>query len=140
MVEFHRRDDGISLPKWDGLWQPFPVEYKRGRPGPHTEADSLQLCGQAMCLEEMLCCTIPSGALYYGETHHREPVEFTAELREEVRNLLSEMHQYQARGYTPRVKPRKGCGSCSMADLCLPKLGKQKPVETYLRSHLEDLP
>ena len=58
MVEFNRNADGISLNGHDGLWQPYPVEYKRGKPKEHN-ADEMQLCAQAMCLEEMLCCTIP---------------------------------------------------------------------------------
>lgn len=70
VVEFHSGSTGIPLDGRCGLWQPYPVEYKRGRPKQDT-ADALQLCGQAMCLEEMLCCEIPVGALYYGETRHR---------------------------------------------------------------------
>ena len=70
VLEFHRGAEGIPLRGREGLWQPFPVEYKRGRPKEHS-ADELQLCGQAMCLEEMLCCVIPAGALFYGETRRR---------------------------------------------------------------------
>lgn len=70
VVEFRRNPDGILLQNREGLWQPFPVEYKRGKPK-ENNADSLQLCGQAMCLEEMLCCAIPEGALFYGETRRR---------------------------------------------------------------------
>lgn len=58
VVEFHQDPQGIPLPGYDGLWQPYPVEYKRGRPKPH-DADQLQLCAQALCLEEMLLCAIP---------------------------------------------------------------------------------
>ena len=79
VVEFHRNADGISLNGHDGLWQPYPVEYKRGKPKEHN-ADEMQLCAQAMCLEEMLCCTIPCGALFYGEPRRRTEVEFTPEL------------------------------------------------------------
>ena len=61
VLEFHRRGDGIPLQGRESLWQPYPVEYKRGKPKENT-ADELQLCGQAMCLEEMLCCEIPSPA------------------------------------------------------------------------------
>ena len=63
VLEFHRGKIGIPLKGREGLWQPYPVEYKRGKPKEGTE-DALQLCGQAMCLEEMLCCEIPQGALY----------------------------------------------------------------------------
>lgn len=136
VLEFHRGDTGIPLPGRAGLWQPFPVEYKRGRPKEH-DADALQLCGQAMCLEEMLCCEIPKGALYYGETRRRTEVEFTSELRQEVQALLKQMHALYARGHTPKVKPTKGCNACSLKELCLPKLMKNKSVSAYLRYGLE---
>ena len=71
VLEYHREDTGIPLAGKEGLWQPYPVEYKRGSPREDT-GDALQLCGQAMCLEEMLCCDIPEGALYYGEIRRRE--------------------------------------------------------------------
>lgn len=63
VLEFRRGKTGIPLKGREGLWQPYPVEYKRGQPKENT-ADALQLCGQAMCLEEMLCCEIPRGALW----------------------------------------------------------------------------
>ena len=80
VVEFRAAPEGVPLAGEEGRWLPFPVEYKRGRPKPH-QADELQLCAQAMCLEEMLCCPVPEGALYYGETRRRTPVRFSPELR-----------------------------------------------------------
>ncbi len=136
MVEFSRQENGIPLAGHPGLWQPYPVEYKRGKPGV-THGDALQLCGQALCLEEMLCCTIPAGAVYYGEPRRREQVVFTEELRAEVRAALTEMHQYAQRGYTPKVKPRKGCGACSLQDVCLPKLMGKSSVEDYVKEAVE---
>lgn len=136
VLEFHRGDTGIALSGREGLWQPFPVEYKRGRPKEHN-ADALQLCGQAMCLEEMLCCDIPEGALYYGEPRRRTAVTFTPELRGEVQTLLEEMHTLYARGHTPKVKPAKGCNACSLKELCLPRLMKNKSVSAYLRRGME---
>ena len=136
VLEFHRGDTGIALNGREGLWRPFPVEYKRGRPKEHN-ADALQLCGQAMCLEEMLCCDIPEGALYYGEPRRRTAVTFTPELRREVRTLLEEMHTLYARGHTPKVKPAKGCNACSLKELCLPRLTKNKSVSAYLRRGME---
>lgn len=136
VLEFHRGAAGIPLKGKEGLWQPYPVEYKRGRPKEHT-ADALQLCAQAMCLEEMLCCEIPEGALYYGEIRRRKEVSFTPELRQEVRTLLGEMHTLYDRGYTPRVKPTKGCNACSLKERCLPKLMKQRSVAAYLRQGME---
>lgn len=137
VLEFVRDPGGISLPGREALWQPYPVEYKRGRPNPRT-GDTLQLCGQAMCLEEMLGASIPSGWLYYGEIRRREPVEFTQTLRDEVRAHLAEMHAFYARGYTPKVKPSKSCQACSMKELCLPKLLSSRSVADYMRKNMED--
>lgn len=137
VLEYHRSTCGIPLCGHDGLWQPYPVEYKRGEPK-ENQADALQLCGQAMCLEEMLCCEIPEGALYYGQTHHRLRVVFTQELREKVKSLLEEMHALYARGYTPKVKMSKSCNACSLKELCLPKLQKRKMVAQYLKAAMEE--
>ena len=90
-----------------------------------------------MCLEEMLCCEIPRGALYYGEPRRRTEVDFTPELRQEVRALLEEMHALYARGSTPKVKPTKGCNACSLKGSCLPKLMRSKSVSAYLRGAME---
>lgn len=137
VVEFHRSENGVALQGRDGLWSPFPVEYKRGKPKPH-DADELQLCAQAMCLEEMLCCQISDGALFYGKPRRRTPVEFTDELRQRVRDSLAEMHDYLRRGCTPKVKPQKGCSACSLKELCLPKLMKAKSVSGYLKGAMEE--
>lgn len=139
VLEFHRSTSGIPLKGQSGLWQPYPVEYKRGHPKEH-DADVLQLCGQAMCLEEMLCCEIPVGALYYGEIRRRTEVTFSTELRQKVQALLQEMHTLYARGHTPKVKPLKGCNACSMKELCLPKLMKTRSVSAYLRREMEEKP
>lgn len=131
VVEFSRSPQGISISKKAGLWRPYPVEYKRGSPKT-TDADRLQLCGQGMCLEEMLCCEVPEGALFYGETRRREVVQFTEELREQVRTSLEEMHQLAQKKYTPKVKTGKHCNACSLRELCLPKLCRSKSVRSYL--------
>ena len=75
VVEFHRREDGI--------WRPFPVEYKRGKPKP-DHCDKIQLCAQALCLEEMIQAEIPGGALFYGQTRRRLDVVFDNNLRRET--------------------------------------------------------
>lgn len=137
-VEFFKSPAGVSLQGREGLWLPYPVEYKRGRPKEYN-ADELQLCAQAMCLEEMLCCPVPEGALYYGEPRRRTVVSFTPELRGQVQGSLSEMHELYQRRYTPRVKPSKACSSCSLKDLCLPKLMSRRSVSDYLAANLEEL-
>ena len=137
-VEFRRDPNGVSLRKREGLWLPYPVEYKRGKPKEHN-ADELQLCAQAMCLEEMLCCAVSEGALYYGEPRRRTVVSFTPELRGQVRNSLEEMHQLYKKRHTPKVKPSKSCNACSLKEQCLPALMRGKKVSDYLASAMEEL-
>lgn len=139
VLEYHRATTGIPIRSKEGLWQPYPVEYKRGSPREDT-GDTLQLCGQAMCLEEMLCCDIPEGALYYREIRRRVEVPFTEELRGQVRELLEQMHDLYRRGYTPKVKPSKSCNACSIKELCLPKLMKSRSVAAYLKDAMEGTP
>lgn len=137
VVEYTRNSRGIPVTGRQGLWQPYPVEYKRGEPK-QNNADVLQLCGQAMCLEDMLCCQIPEGAIYYGQTRHRMQVCFTQELRRQVEDMLEEMHALYRRGYTPKSKPTKSCNACSLKELCLPRLAKRKPVADYLKHAMEE--
>lgn len=138
VVEFRRSETGVPLHGQEGLYQPFPVEYKHGSPRADT-ANALQLCAQAMCLEEMLCCDIPEGALYYGETRRRETVKLTCQLRQEVRACLLEMHALYERGHTPKVKPTKACNACSLKELCLPKLLRGGSAHNYVKARLEEL-
>ena len=92
-VELHpstTAENAIQHPKYPGYWKPFPIEYKHGHAKP-DERDVVQLVAQAMCLEEMLCCDIQQGALYFGEIKRRVLVDLSSELREEVRKMLLEM-------------------------------------------------
>lgn len=137
VVEFHRSKNGISLQGEDGVYQVIPVEYKRGKPKIGHE-DVVQLAAQGMCLEEMLCCEISYGYLYYGETRHREKIEFSQELRAEVCGMFEEMHRYFEQRFTPKVRFSKACNACSLKDICLPVLGKNKSAVDYIQSHLEE--
>lgn len=139
VVEFHQTPEGIALPGYEGRWLPYPIEYKRGSPKPH-DADELQLCAQAMCLEEMMMVSIPEGSLYYGETRRRTRISFSEEMRQRVSELLAEMHQYTKRAYTPHSKPTKGCNACSLKDICLPKLQRTSSVSSYIRQHVREEP
>lgn len=139
VLEFYQDEGGVPLTGCDGRWSPYPVEYKHGQPK-ENPADRLQLCAQAMCLEEMLCCDILEGALFYGQNRRRERVAFTDELRQKVRDTLKEMHQLYQRGYTPKVKPSKSCNACSLKELCLPKLMRTRPVKDYLAAAIEEIP
>lgn len=136
VLEFHRSPDGIPLKEKEGKWIPYPVEYKRGSANERS-GDALQLCAQAMCLEEMLCCNIPEGALYYGETRRRVRIPLTEELRQEVRNNLEEMHQFYRRGHTPKAKRSKSCNACSLKELCLPGLQRAEKASDYLTEAME---
>lgn len=136
VVEFRRDDKGIKLEKYDGLWQPYPVEYKNGEPKKNN-ADIMQLCGQAMCLEEMLACKIASGAIYYGKTKRRLEVEFTEELRKHVKETIKEMQGYWKRGWTPKGKYTKACNACSLNGLCVPALQRAKSVQSYIHEAMK---
>ncbi len=135
LVEFHADSQGIPLSGRSGLYRVVPVEYKRGAPKSH-DADELQLTAQAMCLEEMLQTDIERGFLYYGETKHRKEVAFSEALRDKVRKLLEEMHQYYHRGYTPRVKTGTKCKQCSLQNVCVPGLSSNDTVNDYIEAML----
>ncbi len=136
-VEFHRCQDGIALTGREGVYQVIPIEYKRGSPKV-TDVDTLQLTAQALCLEEMLCCHIPYGFLYYGETRHRKQIDISEELRRKTINMFQEMHGYYDRRYTPRVKWSKSCNACSLRDICVPVLGKKKLAKAYIEKALAE--
>ena len=136
VVEFHRDDEGVKLFGYEGKWTPVPVEYKHGAPK-EDNADELQLCAQAICLEEMFQIRIPDGYLFYGENRRRSHVEFTKDLREAVKKAAREMHDLFQKGYTPNVKPTKKCRACSLEDLCLPKLQKTVKVRTYIEQRIK---
>lgn len=93
VVEFYESPNGVKLSGHTGKYIAIPIEYKHGRPKTN-EADILQLTAQAICIEEMLCCDIPYGYIYYGETRHRQKVEITVELRQKVKMIFEEMHKY----------------------------------------------
>lgn len=137
LVEFHADSQGVPLHGRDGLYQVVPIEYKRGAPKSH-DADKLQLTAQAMCLEEMLQTEIKQGYLYYGETKHREEVEFTAGFREKVRTILEEMHHYYISNYTPKVKAGPKCRQCSMNNICVPDLSGCSEVKSYIKIMLRE--
>lgn len=130
VVEFHEDSKGHPLFGEDGLWLATPVEYNRGKSKVGDE-DRLQLCAQAMCLEDMFACDLAVGYLFYGATKSREKVELTSELREKVVTMSEEMHRLYARRYVPKVKRSAGCRSCSLVAECMPK-AIDKPVQAYI--------
>lgn len=128
-VEFHREGTGV--------WRPFPVEYKRGKPKP-DHSDKIQLCAQAICLEEMLSVSVPQGALFYGKTRRRLDVTFDDALRSETEDTARKSHELIASGITPPPVYAKRCESCSLIGECLPeKMGKRSSVKRYLMRMME---
>lgn len=115
------------------------VEYKRGRPK-QDDRDEVQLCAQAICLEEMLAITLDYGYLYYGETKHRHRVVFDDFLRARVMELAIRMHKLFAKGETPPPVKDKRCKNCSMKGICIPELtAGRKKTENYLRSLFNEM-
>ncbi len=137
VVEFHKAPDGITIRGLEGKYAVIPVEYKRGQPK-ENDCDALQLCAQALCLEEMLCCEIGEAHLYYGETRRRQTVLLDRQIREKTISMIREMHRLYDRQHTPKVKRTKACNACSLKDICLPVLNKERSAAEYLRNMLED--
>ena len=134
VVEFHRViEGGVSLPDVRGLWRPFPVEYKRGRPK-REHCDEVQVCAQAICLEEMLEVHIPCGALFYGATRHRLDVSFEESLRRETEIAAARLHELISRQVTPAAVREPKCDRCSLFELCMPQaLARGRSAQQYLQ-------
>lgn len=136
VIELKRSKSGISLPGKNGFWTPFPIEYKRGKPKP-DERDEVQLCAQAMCLEEMFEVEVLEGALYYGEIRRRTVVQFSKKLRNIVTNYAQDMHWLFDKAITPAPVFKQHCYACSLFNVCLPKqMSNLKSVEKYLNTEL----
>ena len=130
VVEFHRVGKGT--------WQPFPVEYKRGKPK-LDHCDLIQLCAQAMCLEEMLSVSVQNGAIFYGRTRRRLDVSFDNALRRETEEAAKRAHQLISSGKTPPPVYEKRCERCSLIGECLPKpIGKRSSVKSYLKRMMDE--
>lgn len=127
VVEFHRKDDGT--------WLPFPVEYKRGK-SKMDNCDRVQLCAQAICLEEMLNVEITEGALFYGQTRRREDVVVDKSLRMETEEAARKVHGLIESGVTPKAEYSKKCKLCSLLNICLPKVSSK--ASNYLMRAMEE--
>lgn len=131
VVEFHRAEGGSK-------WIVLPVEYKRGKPKPDN-SDLVQLCAQAISLEEMLKTVIQAGALFYGKTKHRLDVDFTEALREETWKLTRSLHEFIADGKTPPAVYSPKCDMCSLIEHCMPKIMQNsRSVGEYITEALEN--
>lgn len=131
VVEFTRDERGVRLFGLEGKYSVTPVEYKRGEPK-ENESDIMQLTAQAMCLEEMLCCEIPYGYLYYGERRRRTKIVFSDALREKTKNVVAEMHLLYRKRHTPKIKRSRVCNACSLKDICLPVICGNKQASEYV--------
>lgn len=110
VVEYENTRDGLRV---------TPIEYKRGVPKEHR-ADEVQLCAQALCLEEMHSCTIPHGFLFYCNPRRRLKVDFTAELKEQTKQIISSARELLQSAELPPATRRSECKACSLYDVCLP--------------------
>jgi CRISPR-associated exonuclease Cas4 len=130
VVEFHKTAEGERA---------FPVEYKRGRPKAHR-ADEVQLCAQALCLEDMMTLPVPEGALFYGETRRRLDVVFDDELRRLTHATIAATHAMLTSGVTPSAEyAARRCDGCSLMDLCQPRLlGHRHSVAAWLNRQLKE--
>ncbi|MHC1685969.1 MAG: CRISPR-associated protein Cas4 [Clostridiaceae bacterium] len=147
VVEYHRalgaqdeqgRTMAACSPGVKGLWRPFPVEYKRGKPKTH-QADEVQLCAQAMCLEEMHKVVIPNGALFYGATRRRTEVHFTEALRNLTAETAERLHELISSGETPQPEYNTAkCDRCSLLDLCRPQIGERQGVARYIKRMVKE--
>jgi CRISPR-associated exonuclease Cas4 len=128
--------DVIEFHESEGAPCAFPVEHKRGRPKP-THCDWVQLCAQALCLEETLGVEIGEGAIFYGLPRRRQNVEFTPELRAETEQTAAALHKLIASGKTPPAEYiEKKCAACSLQETCMPK--KHRNVSDYLKEALHE--
>lgn len=123
VVEFYKEVHG---------WQLYPVEYKRGKPK-SDDSDRVQLCAQALCLEEMMSVNVEKGALFYGKNHRRMEVVFDSSLRQTTQEAAQELHELFNMEVTPKPQYSKKCQSCSFESICLPRsIGKKRTVSAYL--------
>jgi CRISPR-associated exonuclease Cas4 len=136
VVEFHLKQasQDVRSPEW----LPFPVEYKRGKPK-KDNCDKVQVCAQALCLEEMLGVEIPCGALFYGKTRRRKDVAFDHALRQETESAAMRLHRLIESGQTPGPVYTPKCKNCSFFNVCLPKtIEKRRSVKHYLSGAMRD--
>ena len=127
---------GVPLPRRKGAWVPYPIEYKRSRDKAGRLAYALQLCAQALCLEEMLSVPVPSGALFDAQSRRRVEVSFDASLRTEVERLALRMHQLRQATSTPPALFDSRCSHCSLESLCLPSATTGAKVRDYIQSNI----
>ena len=121
-IEAERDESGCIIPAAEFPVRLYPVEYKNGKLRDEEEYE-LQLCAQAMCLEEMYQTTIPEGAILYISSHRRKTVVFTEELRNQVRETIRRLEDIRRNYRIPSAVSGPKCKRCSLRELCLPNVG-----------------
>ncbi|MEI6647167.1 MAG: CRISPR-associated protein Cas4 [bacterium] len=140
MIRTPPSEGGVRIPSCENTWLPLPVEYKKGAAKNHHPYE-IQLCAQALCLEEMLGCHIKVGALFYGETRRRCEVLFDEVLRQQTETVCHRLHELMKAGLTPPAIYDKGkCTHCSLLELCLPQsVGKERSAQRWLDRQIEEI-
>lgn len=126
-------EPGIPMQHRKGLWRPYPIEYKRSRDKHGEWAYRIQLCAQAMCLEEMLSVSIAEGAVFDGKAKRRAAIFFDREIRDRVEAMAARMHEVYERRETPPPIYSKKCEGCSMKLVCEPRALERASASRYLR-------
>lgn len=137
VIEFEKAENGVTLDGRNGLWWPQPVEYKVGKPK-LDNWDMVQVCAQAICLEEMYGVRLKMAQIFYGKTRRRLDVPINRDLRDETMEVAKKMHEIFDAGITPKAIYRPACEKCSLADLCAPKLSERKNIEDYFLEILQE--
>lgn len=125
VVEFHKAKDGSQ--------EVFPVEFKSGQPK-HDISDEVQLCAQALCLEEMLNTTVKEGAFFYGRIRRRVRVKIDNALRKQTENIISAVHDLVSNKRVPAARYMQKCKRCSLEDICQPKAMNDRKLERYMNA------
>jgi CRISPR-associated exonuclease Cas4 len=131
------RADIVEFRRQGKLLIPCPVDYKRG--AKHKwENDDVQLCAQALCLEEMLNVAVPSGAIFHGASRRRREINFTEALRRDTNAAIRRLHELIREARVPAAFYEPKCEGCSLKQICLPELPSKPVLGTQLFRIEED--
>lgn len=142
VVEFHRLDAdeaGCRLPNVGGRWIPYPVEYKSGR-SREEPGYEIQLCAQAMCIEEMMTVSVPGGAMFFGGSKRRREILFSDALRQITTRTALRLREVLTGSATPAPVNDARCSKCSLHDTCLPGQSAGRRVDQYIHRILSETP
>jgi len=137
---FGKLSRAVPIQGLKGMWTPYPIDYKRGKPKV-DHCDDVQLCAQALCLEEMLQVAVPGGGLFYGRTKRRHRVVFDKDLRRETRHATEQLRSLINSGRTPKASKTPKCKGCSLIEVCLPTaMSRRKSARRYLEEVMSEAP